>query len=77
MGTLLLHWRLEKADQLGLETFLESTEIGRSLYAKNGFATLTEIHWEPTPPEPTDELVELQKQFTFDGYLMCRPAKKV
>ena len=76
-GTLLLQWGLERADRLGLETFLESTEIGRPLYAKNGFTVLNEIHWKPTPPEATDELVKLQKDLSFHGYLMCRPANKV
>lgn len=74
VGTLLLRWGLERADELGLETFLESTEIGRPLYARNGFSVLNEIRWKPTPPEATDELVTLQRDLTFHGYLMCRPA---
>lgn len=75
LGTLLLNWGLEKADELGLETFLESTECGKELYAKNGFTLLHEFTWEPTAPEATDELVQLQKDLTFYGYLMRRPAK--
>ena len=77
VGTLLLQWGLDKADQLGLETFLESTEIGLPLYAKMGFTVLNEIHWEPTPPEATDELEELQRNLTFRGHLMWRPAKGI
>lgn len=77
VGTRLLRWGLEIADQLGLETFLEATEIGRPLYAKNGFTVLNEINWRPTLPELTDELLKLQQDLTCHGYLMWRPANKV
>lgn len=33
----MLKWGTRKADDLGLEAFVESTEIGRKAYEKHGF----------------------------------------
>ena len=68
-----MEWGLQQADELGLETFLESTECGEALYAGNGFTVLKEIELEPIPPEDETELKDLQKKLYFHGYLMSRP----
>lgn len=36
-GTLALNWGLQKADELGVPTYLEATDKGRPLYLKHGF----------------------------------------
>ena len=40
IGSKLLKWGLEKADQDNLETYLSASPLGRPLYEKNGFNLL-------------------------------------
>ncbi|KAH9823652.1 gnat family protein [Teratosphaeria destructans] len=40
VGGKLLEWGLKKADEMGVNAFLEASPKGRGLYAKNGFQTL-------------------------------------
>lgn len=42
-GATLLRWGLEKAQEAGLEAFLESTKAGRGLYEKNGFQHVEDL----------------------------------
>jgi GNAT superfamily N-acetyltransferase len=37
VGTKLLKWGVERADEMGAEMFLEATQIGRHMYEQNGF----------------------------------------
>ena len=34
---MLIHWGIDKADVLGLEAFVESTDDGKPCYKENGF----------------------------------------
>lgn len=43
IGATLLRWGLEKAQEAGLEAYLESTSAGRALYRKNGFEHIEEL----------------------------------
>ncbi|KAF2676359.1 acyl-CoA N-acyltransferase [Lentithecium fluviatile CBS 122367] len=42
-GGLLIKWGLEKADEAGLEAYLESSVTGRPLYERHGFEPVKEI----------------------------------
>jgi hypothetical protein len=37
LGALQLKWGLEKADEMGVQAYLESSPKGKGLYAKHGF----------------------------------------
>lgn len=39
-GSMLLKWGAEEADRLGLESYLEASPEGKSLYEKRGFEVL-------------------------------------
>ncbi|KAL6709646.1 hypothetical protein ACN47E_001074 [Coniothyrium glycines] len=45
-GAMLLAWGLKKADGAGLPSFLESSPMGRPLYARFGFTPREEVHWD-------------------------------
>ncbi|PYH89687.1 acetyltransferase, GNAT family [Aspergillus ellipticus CBS 707.79] len=47
IGSALLRWGLERADEAGVDTFLASTPQGRPLYEKYGFGVVRE--WEVIP----------------------------
>lgn len=64
-------WGLEKADELGLDIFLDSTPHGRPLYEANGFSYVHEnaIHLEGDD-EVSEKLARRVGDFTF--WLMQR-----
>lgn len=72
-GNLLVQWGTQKADEMGLEAFVESTDDGKPLYAKHGFEYMNDFELCATPPEQVDELVRLQQQLYFHGHFMWRP----
>jgi len=43
VGSMLLEYGVRKADELGIECFVEVTDEGMGLYKKFGFMTLTKI----------------------------------
>jgi hypothetical protein len=42
-GTMLVKWGTDKADELGLECYLEGSSQGRPLYEKHGYQPVREI----------------------------------
>ena len=48
-GTILLQWGLQKADELNLEMYLDSTTIARPLYEKHGFEVKKMIEFDRVP----------------------------
>lgn len=74
VGQQLLDWGIAKADETGLEMFLDATPQGKPLYDVNGFVCVEENVTEPTmdnPDEKWKETAEKASPFTF--YLMWRP----
>jgi GNAT superfamily N-acetyltransferase len=45
----LLDWGLKKADDEGLVTYLNATDIGRRIYEKRGFEVVKMIEWDRVP----------------------------
>jgi len=43
VGTKLLKWGLERADEMGVEIFLEATQFGLHMYEQNGFQVTQHI----------------------------------
>lgn len=42
-GGMLVQWGCEKADELGVEAFLEASPMGQPLYARYGFEPVKEV----------------------------------
>ena len=57
-NTLMMEWGTKKADELGLETFLEATPLGSMIYARHGFHYLhmAEMCRSAEPAEDNDRL---------------------
>ncbi|KAL8720359.1 MAG: hypothetical protein Q9181_007923 [Wetmoreana brouardii] len=72
-GRLLVEWGVKKADEMGLEAFVESTLAGKPLYESCGFLTMNGFELKPSLPEETEELEKLQQDLWFNGYFMWRP----
>ena len=68
-----MDWGNRKADEMGVEAFVESTHIGRPFYESCEFITMNEFELNPTPPQNTEELRKLQRDLRCIGYFMWRP----
>lgn len=69
-----MNWGMAKADELGLEMFLDATPPGKPLYDSNGFVTVEENITAPTTDNPDDKWKETaEKACPFTFYLMWRP----
>jgi hypothetical protein len=42
-GSLLVKWGCERADEAGVEAYLEASEVGAPMYARHGFVALSEM----------------------------------
>ncbi|KAI8630811.1 acyl-CoA N-acyltransferase [Xylariaceae sp. FL1651] len=74
VGQLFMDWGMKKADELGVDFFLDSTPYGRPLYEANGFTYIEENINIPTTDDPDDHWREIEKKvgaITF--WLMWRP----
>ncbi|CAG8962084.1 hypothetical protein HYFRA_00005127 [Hymenoscyphus fraxineus] len=56
-ASMLLKWGLEKADEAGLESYLEASPKGKSLYEKMGFEEKGRLVL-PSPDDDAEEFVE-------------------
>ncbi|KAI2631806.1 acyl-CoA N-acyltransferase [Hypoxylon sp. NC1633] len=75
VGQQFMNWGMKKADEMGVDFYLDSTPYGRPLYEANGFEYLEENVNIPTMEEPDEKWKEVESKvgpFTF--WLMCRPA---
>ena len=43
-GSMLVRWGCEKADEVGVEAFLEASPMGAPMYARHGFQPVKEVH---------------------------------
>ncbi|KAI0866738.1 acyl-CoA N-acyltransferase [Xylaria cubensis] len=74
VGQQVMDWGKAKADELGLEFFLDATEAGRPLYEVNGFIPIQENPNHPQKENPDDKWTETEKKIgRFSLCLMWRP----
>lgn len=72
---MLLRWGTEKADELGLEAFVESTNDGKPCYEKHGFTYMNTFYMDSTRRNPSKKWVEMENYLKtpIHCYLMWRP----
>lgn len=70
----MMKWGTEKADELGLDAFVESTEIARRTYEKHGFSVVEELNLDPQLDDPSVEFIDLRKALgcPIHGWVMKR-----
>ncbi|KAI1412052.1 acyl-CoA N-acyltransferase [Hypoxylon sp. FL1857] len=70
-----MSWGMKKADEMGVEMFLDATPVGKPLYGANGFVSVKEniiIPQIENPDQAWKEIAERIGPVPFD--LMWRPA---
>ncbi|EOA84716.1 hypothetical protein ACJQWK_06718 [Exserohilum turcicum] len=66
-GSMLVRWGCEKADEAGVEAFLEASPMGAPVYARHGFVPVKEVELD---------LRRWGGKEKLDFILMIRPAKQ-
>ncbi|KAL8799331.1 MAG: hypothetical protein Q9182_005975 [Xanthomendoza sp. 2 TL-2023] len=60
--SLLVDWGVKKADELGLEIFIEAAEPGVPLYLSHGFRAMDEFWVDPKVIDPSAEWKQLKEK---------------
>lgn len=70
-----MNWGKQKADEMGVEMWLDATKYGVPVYLKHGFTVVGVNQVKPTKEDPGEEWVKTEKELgemTF--WPMWRPA---
>ena len=80
VGNLMIKWGLQKADEMGLETWVESSQDGIDFYKANGFQHVEDEILDPVVEDSdTPDLVKVKETWRkkrlipFRVGIMMRP----
>ncbi|KAI0172719.1 hypothetical protein GGR52DRAFT_580422 [Hypoxylon sp. FL1284] len=74
IGQQFMDWGIKKAEDMGVEMFLDATPMGRPLYEKNGFVVVEDNVVAPQTDSPDDAWRETEaKVGPSTHYVMWRP----
>ena len=74
VAKLMMEWGCQKADEMKLEAFVESTEDGRPLYEAYGFEVVDDIDLDADVEQPSENFLRLKKEILpIHGWFMWRP----
>jgi len=74
-ASLVMKWGLEHADRLGLESFIEATDMGKPVYEKFGFDVVETREWH-LEKQSTEEGKKVEAELLpFQWWSMRRTAK--
>ncbi|KAI4858488.1 hypothetical protein F4820DRAFT_442376 [Hypoxylon rubiginosum] len=73
-ASLMLKWGTVKADELGLEAFVESTDIARRTYEKHGFYVIDDLNMDAHVDNPSEEFSTVREKLgcPIHGWVMKR-----
>ncbi|KAF7914237.1 uncharacterized protein EAF01_000643 [Botrytis porri] len=73
---LVMDWGIERADELGVDTYVEASETGRLLYEKYGFMTYYKVVVNTSIEDPSSSWKDLEEKLSPEPqYFMWRPIK--
>ena len=74
IGRLLMQWGLDKASELGLESWMEASEGWKLLYETLGFRVVIKITADTSRVNPSDEWKRLEHDLSpLNIWIMWRP----
>lgn len=74
VGDLFLEWGTKKAEELGVEMWLDATIHGVPLYKKHGFEVVSENNLNPQTETPDDEWRKIKEELMpMNFWVMWRP----
>ena len=73
---MFTEWGTKKADEMGLETWVDSTPLGEGLYKKHGFVNIREKDLQPRMENPSEDWKQMEAELLpLRGTLMRRPVR--
>ena len=67
-------WGIDKADEMGLESYVDATDVGVPLYEAYGYVKATRVDFDASRNEPSPQWKELQAELLpFSFWPMWRP----
>ena len=73
-GNMLMEWGTKKADEMGLETWVDATPSGEELYKKHSFVIVRFKDLQPRMENPSEDWKQMEKHvMPLRGTLMWRP----
>ena len=73
IGGLMMAWGNEQTDKMGIEGFIEASELGRGLYEKWGYRVVMKLDFY-LPPNKGDEWKKFAHELMMPPwYAMWRP----
>lgn len=67
-ATMLLDWGIQKADELGVEIFFDSTPWAVPFYIKAGFVKIDDVFLDMHMDDPSEEWREWEKRILPYGW---------
>ena len=58
-----MNWGMQKADELGIEMWIDGTSVGVPVYVKHGFIAVHETVLEPQAENPDEEWEKVKAEF--------------
>ncbi|KAI1383783.1 uncharacterized protein F4822DRAFT_433723 [Hypoxylon trugodes] len=73
-ASLMLKWGTDKADELRLEAFVESTDIARKAYERHGFNVIHDLDIDAHMDNPSEEFSAMREKLgcPMHGWFMKR-----
>jgi predicted N-acetyltransferase YhbS len=63
-GSMLVRWGCEKADEVGVEAYLEASPMGAPMYARHGFRPVKEVELDLTKWGGRDKMTFIVSSYT-------------
>jgi len=75
VGRLLMEWGIEKADELGLASYIEAADFGLEFYEAQGFKVEGDIDLDANTEGPSKEFTSVRQKLgcPIHGWFMRRP----
>ena len=71
---MLMEWGTKNADEMGLETWVDSTPSGEELYKKHSFVNVRLKDLQPRMENPSEDWKQMERDvMPLRGTLMWRP----
>lgn len=71
-----MNWGVGKADDLGVQSFIEATEVGKELYEKYGFVLVSIDTVDTNIPDPSEDWKDMERRFKANPWWVGFRARK-
>lgn len=76
-GDLIMEWGIKKADEMGVEMWIDATVYGIPLYKKHGFVVVNENNIKPTTDKPDEDWKAIETELLpITIWQMWRPVRR-